>query len=149
MYHTCDRKKEPELTYLEPFSIHPHISGIDVAFENKEKKFRASFLIRGFQCEKDIKPEKRSTYIYEELLMNFSLEEGVSIKWHDKMCNEGEVSTNEVRKNISAYLKTTDGSEAGAYKKDEKGNYIKQYIDQANRKGFVQCERKWRYTKQL
>lgn len=45
--------EESEIPYFPLGSLYPHQSGVDVTFENKDKKYRASFLIRGYQVKKD------------------------------------------------------------------------------------------------
>ena len=74
MYHTNAHQGKESLEYFVPGSLNCHVSGIDVTFENEEKKYRASFLIRGYRVERfndgewKVKEgkafEKRSTYIY-------------------------------------------------------------------------------------
>ena len=44
MYH-----KGKGIPYFPVLSFYPHESGVDVTFENKEKGFRASFLIRKYE----------------------------------------------------------------------------------------------------
>lgn len=72
-----------------PFgSFNVYVSGVDFTFINKDKKYRASILIRGIKIvDKDSKPviETRPTYVYEYLLMgNSLLDNGISIKWVDE-----------------------------------------------------------------
>ena len=50
MYHTNAHQGQ-SLEYFVPGSLNCHVSGIDVTFENEEKKYRASFLIRGYRVE--------------------------------------------------------------------------------------------------
>ncbi len=47
MYHTNDHEKK-NVPYYSIGSLNFHISGVDVTFEKKEKKYRASFLIRKY-----------------------------------------------------------------------------------------------------
>ena len=90
MYHTSDKIKDPTMKneYYSFGSFNAHVSGIDFTFENEDKKYRASILIRGIKViNKDSKPiiESRPTYVYEYLLMGNSLfDDGIHIKWIDE-----------------------------------------------------------------
>ena len=86
MYHTADHDGKM-LDYYPLGSLNCHISGMDVTFENQEKQYRASFLIRKYRvCEYESgewvekkECEKRSTYIYEDMFMNIKPGEGVKL----------------------------------------------------------------------
>ena len=88
MYHTADHEGKM-LDYYPLGSLNCHISGMDVTFENQEKQYRASFLIRKYRvCEyesgewvENKEFEKRSTYIYEDMFMNIPLSDGINVKW--------------------------------------------------------------------
>ena len=88
MYHTADHEGKM-LDYYPLGSLNCHISGMDVTFENQEKQYRASFLIRKYRvCEYESGEwvekkefEKRSTYIYEDMFMNIPLSDGINVKW--------------------------------------------------------------------
>ena len=88
MYHTADHDGKM-LDYYPLGSLNCHISGMDVTFENQEKQYRASFLIRKYRvCEYESGEwvekkefEKRSTYIYEDMFMNIPLSDGINVKW--------------------------------------------------------------------
>ena len=88
MYHTADHEGKM-LDYYPLGSLNCHISGMDVTFENQEKQYRASFLIRKYRvCEYESgewvekkECEKRSTYIYEDMFMNIPLSDGINVKW--------------------------------------------------------------------
>lgn len=92
--------------YFEPGSINAHQSGIDITFESKDAKYRASALIRAFRViegddihapfkkgyrrstrvnREDV--EYRSTYIYDYLFTNISLP--IKVQWAD--CVLGDV----------------------------------------------------------
>jgi len=63
-------------------SLHPHRSGVDVAFENEEKGYRASFLIRAYRNGTDGKKETHPTYLREEMFGEASFAgEGLRIVW--------------------------------------------------------------------
>ena len=62
-----------ELPYFPLGSLNPHTSGIDITFENQEKRYRASCLIRKYEiCFNGGKliPIKNSTDLYDDLLLN-------------------------------------------------------------------------------
>lgn len=86
--------------YFEPGSINAHQSGIDITFENKDAKYRASALIRAFRVidgddihapfkkgyrrstrENREDVEYRSTYIYDYLFTNVPLP--IMVQWAD------------------------------------------------------------------
>ena len=87
MYHTDYRKRSElkakretyftltgldSLPYYPIGSLNPHTSGIDVTFENSEKHYRASFLIREYKVIYENKKERtveNSTEIYDDLLL--------------------------------------------------------------------------------
>lgn len=92
--------------YFIPGSINAHQSGIDITFESKDAKYRASALIRAFRViegddihapfkkgyhrstradRKDV--EYRSTYIYDYLFTNVPLP--IKVQWAD--CVLGDV----------------------------------------------------------
>lgn len=90
MYHKGD------LPYFPVGSIYPHSSGVDMTFE-REGKYRASFLMRGYTY-KSVSGEKeeytnktnnkkspfRSQYLWEDLLGNASVfGRGLNIVWVD------------------------------------------------------------------
>lgn len=86
MYHQGD------VPYFPIGSFHPHNSGVDVTFENELKKFRASFLIRGYKYvdNKETYTNNKSknynpTYLREDLFGNASFigGDGLSITWID------------------------------------------------------------------
>lgn len=83
------------LPYFPIGSICPNRSGVDITFE-KEEKYRASFLIRGYIYKSLVENEdpyinrdKKSTafkpqYLWEDLFGNASiLDKGLSITWVD------------------------------------------------------------------
>ena len=74
MYHISDKIKDPSMKneYYPLGSFNAHVSGVDFTFENKDRQYRASILIRGIKVvDKDSEPiiETRPTYVYEYLLM--------------------------------------------------------------------------------
>jgi hypothetical protein len=95
--------------YFSVGSFNLHQSGVDITFENEEKKYRASFLIRSYRVltnnkdivAKDIKYDPYSTHIYDDLFYSgllLSTNERTTIEWieYDK---GGEIEQ-KPRKNI-------------------------------------------------
>lgn len=65
-------------------SLHPHRSGVDVTFENEDKQYRASFLIRAYRNGTDHKKETHPTYLREEMFGEASFSgKGLNIVWID------------------------------------------------------------------
>lgn len=96
----------------------PHISGVDVAFENENKRFRGSFLMRGYAildkraAKKVYFNDEHPQYLWDDLFgyANKTIHGTPNIRWQNaKLPFTGEIMTN-VRKNI--------------YVKDEKGNDV-------------------------
>lgn len=113
--------KEPQmyhkgaLPYFPMFTLCPNRSGVDVTFENKKQKTRASFLIRGYEYKAvGGKPEEieeyvntessslkvdtegniiehfRPQYLWEDLFGNASIDKSLTIKWVDGPHNYDE-----------------------------------------------------------
>lgn len=141
MYHTNDHEKKI-VDYFPLGSFNAHVSGVDFTFENRDKQYRASILIRGIKIVDDngkVTFESRPTYVYEYLLMGKSLfDSGINIKWVDaELPIKLEQIKQTYRKNVCQY--------------DEEGNRI-EYQDGVNqlpvrigRKVYCQCMRKWRF----
>jgi hypothetical protein len=117
VYHKNDGEIEGEVPYFPLMSLHAHISGIDVTFENEEKKYRASALIRAYEVYdvknkcflvRDTKKNKfvkwqvgkqyneQSTYIYD-FMNGFG---DSYIKWEDVSRPFNKEITNKERKNV-------------------------------------------------
>jgi len=169
MYHTNDREKK-NIPYFPLGSLNFHISGIDVTFENEQKMYRASFLIRrysvftfdGNEWRETKQNEERPTYIYEDMLMNIPIFKNINIKWVDeqKSIEVSKLDINGVvRTNVAAYKV----DENGRYVKDNEGNYIKdeisneafkqlskdkqkEYFSYSGKK-YKKCTRNWKYSK--
>ena len=72
MYHTNDhegRERNTKLPYFKIGRLNLHQSGVDVTFENEEKSYRASFLIRGFHVD-GMEYDSHSLHIYDKMLYN-------------------------------------------------------------------------------
>ena len=101
--------------YFKPGSLYLHASGVDITFENKEKQYRASALIRAFSIEEEgrmqpiyIKQKQnvivdpRSTYIYEYMFEGLSIfgDTKYSITWKDDWTEAPKDITKKERINI-------------------------------------------------
>lgn len=150
MYHTIDHEKK-DISYFSLGSLNFHVSGLDVTFENQQKKYRASFLIRGYKVFdfdgklwiETKRHESRSTYIYEDMLMNNPIYDGLKIQWIDEqISSEMWKIVISCRKNVAAY--DVDGN--GKYIKDNEGNYIKEEISNDVYEQLTQIEQKKYFT---
>ena len=147
MYHTnMNEGKGNEIPYFEMGRLHLHTSGVDVSFENKEKQYRASFLIRGFHVDdKDYDPH--STHVYSEMLyMGVPLGKSIEIKWESKSLDgkESYIPKGEWRQNVAEY-EFRDGK----YNKIEchEELYDPDTYFRYSGKILKKCQRKWRYKK--
>jgi len=158
MYHTNDHEGK-EIPYFEIGRLNLHISGVDVTFENVEKKYRASFLIRGFHVENDEEPynpcsteiknfDPCSTHIYDKMLyMGVPLSKSIEIEWVSKDLDGKETykPKGEWRKN------------AAEFEINKNGKYIKKLVVGAfdenkhfhyGKNDYVRCQRPWRFKKE-
>ena len=99
MYHRKERItsrikefNNGDLPYFDLGSMNLHQSGVDVTFENGEKEYRASFLIRSYRVLRksddianDIIPfDPHSTHIFDDLFykgISFNEEKKTTIEW--------------------------------------------------------------------
>jgi hypothetical protein len=117
--------KNKDIEYYKPGVLNTHYSGIDITFESKDYRFRASALIRAFRVENDITSkvtgvqykngknvkeyiDDRSTYVYDALFSQFDIfDDGFSVKWVDGNTKDiNSIITNK-RKNVKKYDNTT------------------------------------------
>lgn len=126
VYHR-NGKGMKNMPYFPLMTLHAHNSGFDITFENKEKQYRASALIRSYEIkDKDgnyLKWDKskqqfttdpnyqyvtQSTYLYT-LLNGFSLEENNPIKWIDTpISTVPSKLSGKPRKNVFKYDEKED-----------------------------------------
>lgn len=159
MYHTNDHEGK-EIPYFEIGRLNLHISGVDVTFENKKKKYRASFLIRGFHVEDDEKPydpcsiqienyDSCSTHIYDKMLyMGVPLGKTIEIEWVTKDLppkDSYKLSEGEWRKNVAEYEK--DKKNGKYIKKPVIGDFDKKIHFHYGKNDYVRCTRPWRFYK--
>ncbi len=150
MYHRdkTNRKGDMiELDYFEMGQLNAHNSGIDITFENKQQKYRAGMLIRGFkivdtlpleQNDSILKYDGRSTYIYEAMLNYGNIGKGINIVWVEED-NYFKVNADDIvnctRQNVAEY--ESDNTKKLATGEDKSITI--------GGKRFKQCDRQWRY----
>ena len=126
VYHRSDRFPDINLPYFPILTLHAHVSGFDITFENEQYKYRASALIRAYsiydvQKETFIRNEKgkiyddRSTFLYN-YLNGFSLDGRNEISWIDEESEIAHVIAEpSPRRNVFVYV---DGKKTS--KRDER-----------------------------
>ncbi len=106
MIHKGNKKEVPY--FPKTGSFYPHTFGVDVTFENEEKEYRASFLIREYQYKPNGEVVKKPTYLWEDLFgYNSFSGSGLVIKWIDDP--SGCVQEPKMRKRKN--LKGKDGKQ--------------------------------------
>lgn len=111
-----------EVPYFPLMTLHAHNSGFDITFENEERKYRASALIRAYEVKDnkgdyliwaknkeedkymffhkpDYNYNTQSTYLYS-LLNGFPLGDNNDIKWIDAPRLPSSDLLRKVRKNV-------------------------------------------------
>lgn len=153
MYHTNDHEGK-SVPYYKLGRFNMHTSGVDVTFENEEKQYRASFLIRAYRVD-DGPKQMNSTFIYDDMFfMGIPFDEPIEIEWvEDKMDdNVKALSLKGVwRRNVPEYKRDEDG----CYVKDDDSKYIKEETTEISDNTFaygktryVKCHKPWRFIKQ-
>ena len=158
MYHTDDHDGR-KLEYFPLGSLNCHVSGIDITFENKEKRYRASFLIRKYKVCKydgemwqvDKECESRSTYIYEDMFMHIPLFNGINVKWisvDSPDCNHKIIVNPRI--NVAEYEKNNEGKfvKVEITKEDYNklsSNEKKEYFSYCGKR-LKRCKRMWNYS---
>ena len=157
MYHTNEHLAKAELCkkgypYFKFGSFNLHQSGIDVTFENPDKEYRASFLIRSYRViEKgdnetlenveyklnnlsEPKFDPHSTHIFDDMFPNgiiFGDNKDVKIEWKSyNKCDKNNIGLTK-RINVKEYE-----NDNGDYKTDCKGNFIKTDTEEERNWGF-------------
>lgn len=126
MYHTNNKgayskyyKEKNELPFFEFGSFNFHTSGIDITFE-KEKKYRASFLIRSYRVlenkdqlkSDEIEFDTCSTHIFEDMFPKGVLlndKKKIDIEWVVDEYKRNVAVVPCKRINIAEYTKNSDG----------------------------------------
>lgn len=137
-----------------------HVSGIDVTFENEEKKYRASFLIRGYRVERfndgewKVKEgkafEKRSTYIYQDMIDNMPLDgDGIHVKWINETMPEKHDVVSGWRRNIPAqeYYRYDDIKHRYQKKGEEHIGKPEEDYFKNGKFWYKKCNRMWNFKK--
>ena len=138
------QKKPNPLPSFPIGSLHTHVSGVDITFEDnrhpENPEYRASVLIRAFRVE-EVKTipgllftqtvDERSTYFYNALFMGVNvIDGGMRVYWHDNDVKECEVPLSKPRENVGEFVKKT---------------HKKGYIYYEKKKEFKQDERAWAF----
>lgn len=176
MYHR-NSKRHNDVPALPTGSLNAHVSGIDITFEDQQQpghvRYRASALIRKFRVidgtrdlENELEPirkfrlingiqnidierdEKRSTKMYDALLMGIPISPGgFKISWvDDKMVWPGELKRG-YRHNVALV------SERGKIPADKKPSGLEgrfcdpQHFIKINGKQYLHDARKWQFAK--
>lgn len=152
MYHTNENEgKGKDIPYFELGRLNLHVSGVDVTFENPDKHYRASFLIRGFHIGCSAYDphayDSHSTHVYSEMLyMGVPLGKTIEIKWVNEKQPEKDtyIPKGEWRKNVAEYeYKGGKYSKIECNEKDFDPNKYFRYSGHVLKK----CSRKWRFKK--
>ncbi len=164
MYHTNEHPSRSKIFVLEggvPYfefgSFNFHQSGIDVTFENSDKKYRASFLIRSYRVLKkgdDLKDcqdifDACSTHLFDDMFYKgISLGFGSSITWINY--NKGGSIISCPRRNVAEYYFNEQHKIVKAIAKISEEEYQKnksRYI-KINGKYFKQDMRRWQFKRE-
>lgn len=166
MYHINDNKKikskirnnDGELPYFKFGNLNLHQSGVDVTFENEEKKYRASFLIRSYRVLKtedglypendNTKYDPHSTHIFDDMF--YGGYGNTEIVWipNDR---KGGIVKQYPRKNVAMYKDAETklkASESDYKLEKEKSKENKSYYPKCFKYGsnyYMQCMRNWRF----
>lgn len=71
VYHRDKYHIDAKLPYFTPITFHAHASGYDIAFENPDKEYRASVLIRAYEVfdeeQKEYLKVEKSRFVYTKV----------------------------------------------------------------------------------
>lgn len=157
MYHTNDgmlakrglymkKRRMSQVPYFPFGSLNPHPSGIDITFENRAERYRASFLIREYMfIEGDVEERiENSTDLYDDLLLNgIRFDDDNWIEW----CDGKELDLNEItqdwRKNVADYDFVEQNNPLSWKRKEgEKGG---KDTFTSGKYTFIRCPFKWQF----
>lgn len=169
MYHTNEHlpksfkdiiKHNGGYPYFEIGSFNQHTSGIDITFENEDKNYRASFLIRSYRLleakdlyNKDILYDPYSTHIYDDMFFGGLLlftDIRTTIEWKEKDHDKGGEIEQYPRKNVSLYqengdkIETTEAYYKSAMKEAEENMTYPKCFKYGN-KFYMQDMRLWQF----
>ena len=115
VYHRNGKPHKGDVSYFPIMTLHAHVSGFDITFENETLKYRASALIRAYaifdektknfiETKKGYKYDDRSTYLYS-YLNGFSAESNNGIIWVDQVASvKHELNPPAPRRNVFEYV---------------------------------------------
>ena len=147
------------LPYFPMGSLNPHTSGIDITFENPDKHYRASCLIREytivFAKGKEPVPIKNSTDIYDDLLLyGITLDNADWIEWEpgdslDSVSLEDfKAKHSSDRRNVPDYIPSEVVIEGCRvlWKKNDHPDGAPAFAG-PNKKVYKKCPFKWQFHK--
>ena len=126
MYHRKERVtsrikefNNGNLPYFEFGSMNLHQSGVDVTFENGEKEYRASFLIRSYRVlgksddiANDIIPfDPHSSHIFDDMFykgISFNKEKKTTIEWIERKKVVYDIIDKIPRQNVAKYTENME-----------------------------------------
>lgn len=115
VYHRNGKPHKGDVPYFPTMTLHAHVSGFDITFENEALKYRASALIRTYaifdekskcfiETKKGYKYDDRSTYLYN-YLNGFSVNGNNDIIWVDQASSaKHELNPPTPRRNVFEYV---------------------------------------------
>lgn len=115
VYHRNGKFFSGNVPYFPVMTLHAHVSGFDITFENEDLKYRASALIRAYsiydekkecflETKKGFKYDDRSTYIYN-YLNGISIDGTNGIIWVDQPSTVmHELNPPTPRRNVFEYI---------------------------------------------
>ena len=162
MYHRKERItsrikefNNGNLPYFEFGSMNLHQSGVDVTFENREKEYRASFLIRSYRVLRksddianDIIPfDPHSTHIFDDMFykgISFNEEKKTTIEWIKLDREKGVYNKIDKfpRQNVAEYTQNMEKVEVA---KDE--NVQREEILRINGINYRRDMRPWQFRR--
>ena len=164
MYHTNAHPYKSKMfdiakgyPYFKFGSFNLHQSGLDIAFENQEKKYRASFLIRSYRLleakdgkyplNDNTKYDHCSTHIFDDMFYEGISFSGTKIEWK-KIGGKGKEMDEPIyRINVPMYRE--EGNEK--YEKFTVENKVEKSLEKqdvtfkANGKEYIRDIRPWRF----
>jgi len=152
MYHRNNYFVQGEIPFFAQLSFNSHDTGVDITFENEEKKIRASVLIRAyevFDCKNGIRlvwntkaeqfqeykdGEKYNTQcLYLKRILNGFASEGTpNITWVDKSFNLGDIKEKDI----------TINTRQGVYESYDTSRY------RVNKKNRKKDDKKWSFRRE-
>lgn len=168
MYHTNEHpnksaiiRYEEGLPYFKIGSFNLHQSGVDVTFENKDKKYRASFLIRSYRVltkeeslyNQGIEYDPYSTHLFDDMFYSgllLSSDNRTTIEWIEPKIKKGGTIEKCPRKNVAMYqengekIETTESNYKAAKKEAEENKTYPKCFKYGT-KYYMQDMRPWQF----